>query len=167
MLAQTLFSTSVGPIQFICIPGHIVLICLWSLKLIFNGGFREINGLSKSCPISIKYTNLKKKDTIFGNPRSLELFLVGFVLKSFCHNVFYNHQVCQPRNLQFCSKWEANYQNCPCEFIIQKGSDLALQYYTSKCSHSAWRGLILMKFRYQVSFNELKTGLEHQGSMRP
>ena len=41
----------------------VVMSGLWWLKLIFNGGFREENELSKSCSISMKSTNLQKKDT--------------------------------------------------------------------------------------------------------
>ena len=44
------------------------------------------------------YQPSKKGHTNFGTPRSLEPFLVGFEQKSFCQNVFYNHQVGQPRN---------------------------------------------------------------------
>ena len=44
------------------------------------------------------YQPSKIGHSIFGAPRSLEPFLMGFVQKSFCHNVSYNHQGGQPRN---------------------------------------------------------------------
>ena len=81
----------------------------------------------------MKSTNLQKKDTpILGLQGlwSLEPFLVGIEQKYFCQNVFYNHQVGNPEISieipQFWSKWEAKSQNFPRNFIIQKGSDLAL-----------------------------------------